>query len=212
MLKKFLLFALLLPSVCIFAQDPATEEQGTLTESYDEMYSKSGNYNEYKVIKMNRLNAFWSTVEDSLAMYREEISGQRGEIGELETQIGSLNDRIDALQQDLEAAVARADGFMIFGILIPKTVYNLVVWGIVAALVVLLVFLFGSHMRSQKMYRITRKEFRELVEEFEDYRKKSYDKKIKMGRELQDERNKVEELKNKLSLEKGKIQSKGPMG
>jgi archaellum component FlaC len=210
MSKKFFLLAMLFVSVHLYAQ----EEEGpvNLSESYETLYSKSGSYNEYKVIKAVTLKAFWATVEDSLQMYRQKIAGQKAEIGGLSSEMQSLEGRIATLERDLDAAVARADGFEVFGALIPKTVYNLVVWGIVALLVLGSVVLFGSHMRSQKLYTLTRKEFRELVEEFEDYRKKSYDKKIKMGRELQDERNKVEELKKKLSLEKGKIQSKGPLG
>ena len=97
---------------------------------------------------------------------------------------------------------------LIFGFLMHKNTYNLIVWGIIVGLGVAIFFLFGSQLRSKRLYKTTRKEFKDLVEEFEDYRKKSYDKKIKMGRELQTERNKVEELKNKLALEKGKMSTK----
>ena len=63
----------------------------------------------------------------------------------------------------------------------------------------MLVIAYGSHTRSLKLYTIARKEFTDLNEEFEEYRKTSQENKVKLGRELQTERNKVSDLKSRLA-------------
>jgi hypothetical protein len=57
---------------------------------------------------------------------------------------------------------------------------------------------YTSHLRSRKLYGVTRKEFMKLVDEFEALKKSAHEKKIKLGRELQTERNKVMELEARL--------------
>lgn len=209
MLRKTILISIgyLLPFF-VMGQQEAEQKIGSLKDSYQELYSKSENYNDYKVIKSTRLNAFWKSVDDSLGIYKAEIRTNRSEIAGLKGELNRLEEKQVQLENDLDKAVARADGISVFGFLMHKNTYNLIVWGIILGLGVAIFFLFGSQLRSKRLYKTTRKEFKDLVEEFEDYRKKSYDKKIKMGRELQTERNKVEELKNKLALEKGKMSTK----
>lgn len=72
------------------------------------------------------------------------------------------------------------------------------VWGIIFGLAVFVFLGYGSHIRSQKLFHVTRKEFMKLVDDFESLKKSAHEKKIKLGRELQTERNKVMELEARL--------------
>jgi predicted alternative tryptophan synthase beta-subunit len=85
------------------------------------------------------------------------------------------------------------------GITMKKNLYNWIVWLLIAALAVAAVYAMSGYIYLKRASHARKKEFKEVIEEFEDYRKKSYETKIKMGRELQDERNLVEELRLKIS-------------
>jgi predicted RNase H-like nuclease (RuvC/YqgF family) len=186
-------------------QEQETEEVQNLKNQYKELYTKSESYNNYKVIKNSTLNAFWGTVEDSIAGYRSQIQNMHLEIYNLKESNASMKNRIDILEKDLEEAVARADSLKFLGINIHKNAYHAIVWSIVGGLVVLAFFAFSGFIRSKKLSAVTRKEFRELVDEFDSFRKVSHANKVKLGRELQDERNKVEDLKE--SLENAGVKS-----
>ena len=101
----------------------------------------------------------------------------------LKNNIEILNNKITELDAELKATQKVAGSISFFGLLISKATYNIILWAIIAGLVVLLVIAYGSHARSLKLYSIARKEFTDLNEEFEEYRRTSQENKVKLGRE-----------------------------
>jgi len=201
MLKKFIpFFLLIIMPLMVFPQEPTDEESAnqSLSDFYQNMYQKAETYNTYKVIKISTLNTFWKSVVDSLNTYKQEISIRNKEIADLNTKIEELNIKIGDLESALQKSRNEADSISFLGLLISKRTYNVIVWGIIFGLLIFVFLGYGSHMRSQKLYQVTRKEFMKLVDEFESLKKSAHEKKIKLGRELQTERNKVMELEARL--------------
>ncbi len=201
MLKKFahILFIIFLP-LMVIAQEPANDESAnqSLLNFYQNMYQKAETYSTYKVIKISTLNSFWKSVQDSLNNYKQEIVARNKEITDLNTKIEELNVKIGDLESALQKSRNEADSISFLGLLISKKTYNILVWSIIFGLAVFVFLGYGSHTRSQKLYHVTRKEFMKLVDEFEALKKSAHEKKIKLGRELQTERNKVMELESRL--------------
>jgi len=201
MLKKFtpILLMMIMP-LLVFSQEPANEESAgqSLSDFYQNMYEKAETYNTYKVIRISTLNTFWRSVTDSLNSYKQEITGRNREIENLNTKIDELNVKIGDLEAALQKSRNEADSISFLGLLISKNTYNVIVWGIIFGLLIFVFLGYGSHMRSQKLYQVTRKEFMKLVDEYESLKKSAHEKKIKLGRELQTERNKVIELEARL--------------
>lgn len=201
MLKKFtpILLMMIMP-LLVFSQEPTDEESAgqSLSDFYQNMYDKAETYNTYKVIRISTLNTFWRSVTDSLNSYKQEIASRNREIENLNTKIDELNVKIGDLEAALQKSRNEADSISFLGLLISKSTYNVIVWGIIFGLLIFVFLGYGSHMRSQKLYQVTRKEFMKLVDEYESLKKSSHDKKIKLGRELQTERNKVIELEARL--------------
>jgi peptidoglycan hydrolase CwlO-like protein len=202
--KMFVKYITIMLMLCIplgaFSQEEVVEEQAdpSLEGAFRDMYDDAETYQNYKVIKITTLNSFWQGVQDSLRSYQEEIAIHKGEIANLHTKIDDLNVKIGELESALQQSRNVADSISFLGILIKKTTYNILVWSIIFGLIILVIIGYMSHIRSQKLYSVTRKEFMKLVDDFESLKKTSHEKKIKLGRELQTERNKVMELEARL--------------
>ncbi len=176
-------------------QSEKSDAPVTLKDQFNDIYSNSESYNEYKVIKNTRLRNFWKIVEDSLNLYRSKIDEKAAMIQTQIDQNKSLEAKIKDLETSLEESRYNTDRITFMGVTMKKTLYNWLVWLLIAGLAAAAFYAMSGYIYLKRASHARKKEFKELVEEFEDYRKKSYETKIKMGRELQDERNLVEELK-----------------
>jgi hypothetical protein len=183
----------------VFSQDAGTETDQSISGTFKYLYDNSETYNAYKVFRISSMNALMSKVYDSLRFHKQLIAEGRLEIADLNKTIENLNLRMEELDLDLKETQRVANSISLFGLLISKVTYNIILWCIISGLVVLLVIAYGSHVRSLRLYTIARREFADLNEEFEEYRRTSQENKVKLGRELQTERNKVSDLKSRLA-------------
>ena len=120
--------------------------------------------------------------------------------------VSSLNERISDLESQLAESEDLRESLSFLGINLNKATYHVIVWVIIAGLVVFGVFAYSSFIRSNAITAKSKKEYKTLELEYEEHRKRSHEKQIKMGRELQTERNRVEELKSKIKAKTpGKI-------
>lgn len=181
------------------AQNEDVETDQSISGTYKTLYERSETYNNYKVIRISSMNALMNKVYDTLRVHKQTIADRNQEIIDLKNNIEILNNKITELDEELKATQKVAGSISFLGLLISKATYNIILWTIIAGLVVLLVIAYGSHARSLKLYSIARKEFTDLNEEFEEYRRTSQENKVKLGRELQTERNLVADLKSRLA-------------
>lgn len=134
--------------------------------------------------------ALWKSFSDTLKVTKNSLKAVQGKLASQNKTIDSLKTDINTLNEEN----AKIGGISFVGINMSKTSYNLIMWGLVlffglAAVIVILRS--GSHSREAK-YRI--KLYSELEEEFKVYKTKANDKEKKLARELQTERNKLDEL------------------
>jgi hypothetical protein len=193
---------LLLISSAVFSQSENPNQ--TLQQQFQDMLESSESYTEYKVIKRTKLSDYSRAVQDTLSSNRIQISGLKGEVADLKSQVRQLSTRITDLESQLAESEELRESLVFLGIPLNKATYHLIVWIIIAGLVVFGTFAYISFMRSNNITSKTRKEMQELELEYEEHKKKSHEKQIKMGRELQTERNLVEELKAKLKAKSAK--------
>lgn len=187
---KFLIFTFCLISFVAKAQN--TEP---LTQSFNTIKDKAQTFKDYKVIKQTTLDAFWKTVEDSLAKQRLAIKQQQAEIN-------SFNARMDQQKVEIakrEAAAAEmefdSEHITVAGIAMHKAAFISVFFISLAILVSLMVL---SFIRSQLLSRSLKEKVEAmliLTSEFEEYKHRALEKQMKISRELQDERNRKAELR-----------------
>ena len=190
--------AFFLFSAPVFSQAQSSSEapgNQTLKYRFQEMLDKSETYTEYKVIKRTNLSQYSEAVQDSLHANRLEINTLKAKVNEQKSQLTQLSNRITDLETQLATSEELRESLSFLGINFNKVTYHLIVWVIIGGLLFFGVFAYSSYIRSYRVTSKSRKEYKALEVEIEEYKKKSHEKQIKMGRELQTERNRVEELK-----------------
>ncbi len=189
------------------SQTPSEPEgPKTLQSQFQEILDNSESYTDYKVIRRTRLTEYSRAVQDSIRSYRTEINGLQYIVEDQKSQISSLSNRITDLESQLAESEELRESLPILGINLRKATYHWIVWIIIGLLTAFGIFAYTSYARSNRITSKTMKEYKALETEFEEHKKKSHEKQIKMGRELQTERNRVEELKTKLKAKApGKI-------
>lgn len=161
---------------------------GTLAEQYNEVVVKSGSYKVYKNIKKVKIEAFWKNINDTLQYQRQLIA-------QIKTSPIANDDTISALQAKIDSLenIKSEEKTEITGNSTTNSV-SIYLW---ISLIVLIIALAFALIRTrvavkEANYRIEL--YDQLSEENRDQRIKATEREKKLGRELQNERNRVEEL------------------
>jgi hypothetical protein len=175
----------------------------SLTNQFNYLKDRSNTYEEYKVIKITTLNQFWKNINDSLYVVKSKYKNSLKEISKLDQELKNLKLEVEKRDKNLASGEYDKAHITVLGIDFKKENYIYLSWAIIGALgLVILIGYFRYHSSQRIAYNKT-KDVDSLNAELNDFKQKSREKELKMGRELQTERNKVEELNQKIvSLKK----------
>ena len=146
----------------------------------------STNYQEYKVIKLRSLEKLQTNILDSIKGYQSTIQELKSTLQENKKQIDDLNQRLTTTKADFDRAVEEKDSFSIFGMLLHKTFYSNLVWGIIILLIIILVISYFRFKRSHQVTAETQQSLEDLREEFELHRRNTLERERKLNRQLVD--------------------------
>jgi hypothetical protein len=167
---------------------PAAPVDKSLNGQYRFLLSKMYRYQQPMV------SALWKSATDTLNANKRVLREAQSKLAAQGKIIDSLKADVAAKEQTLNASHSRADQVNIFGVALSKTTYNLITWGLIllfgiTAVAVILRSANARHEAKEKAQL-----YQELEEEFKAYKAKANEKEKKLARELQTERNKVDEL------------------
>jgi hypothetical protein len=161
---------------------------GTLAEQYVQVVVRSGSYKVYKNIKKTKIEEFWKNINDTLN-YQKQLIQQSSKSSPVQNDdtINAMQAKIDSLE-DLKSEVRTVN------VVNRDSNY---LWISLIALAIALVFaLIRTRVAVKEAnYRIGL--YDQLFEELREQRIKATEREKKLGRELQTERNRVEELLEK---------------
>jgi hypothetical protein len=143
------------------------------------------------------LIAYNKAITDSLNTEKRKFNEAQKRLVLQNKTITDLQSNITSKDQSLTESQSKLNEVSFLGIGMPKATYNIIMWGLVLVLggaLMTVIYMSGSNKR-EAAYRI--KLYEELDEEFKAYKAKANDKEKKLARELQTERNKVDELMGK---------------
>lgn len=174
-------------------------EASDLNEQFEELKSssnsvKSGSGREYKVINLQDLNRLWNDVQDLMAVSREELQTTQSKVEALNQEVSKLSDRVEEQQAIVQESEHAATHITVLGLDIQKDKFEAAFWITTAILLALLAVAIYQYKRSREVTRRTQMNFMELQEEMEELRKTSLEKERRLRRELQTERNMMEEM------------------
>ncbi len=199
-MKHLIVFFLAASSFSGFAQPRAEEalekDSKTLKERYVLMKEKSETFNEYKVIKEYILDGMWKITSDSIKKVHSQLAEAKEEAAQLQL---SLNSALAAVKQkeDSMAEIEYASTHItVLGIDFSKSFFIGLV-GIVLLGMILLIGLVTGRLKLMYLSLKERMDAESMIsKEFENYKRKALDKQMKLSRELQNERNKMAELRS----------------
>jgi septal ring factor EnvC (AmiA/AmiB activator) len=183
----------LLVAFTFFLTGNAQEDPNSLESQFSNLLDKSNRYQDYKVLKIAELNKFQRSMGDSVSAFQLILNDNRNRIKQLEAKIDSLLKDQSQLQQDLALARKKENGMDVFGVIIPKTTYQLIVWTIIGALVLMVLILSFKFKNSNAITRQSNSKLAETEAEFDTHRQRALEREQQLRRKLQDEINKQKE-------------------
>ncbi|WP_417886542.1 hypothetical protein [Zunongwangia sp.] len=177
------------------AQDTiSNENENPIQKQFEDLIESSNNYQEYKVVNYddliklkNNTNSYIQTLKNQISTGKKTAANQKKEINNLETELKST-------QQNLQQVNEEKDNIVFLGLPLTKGTYMAMMWGIVALLILALLFFIYKFKNSNSVTKEARKRLDDTEREFDDYKKKALEKEQRLGRLLQDEKNKVNRM------------------
>lgn len=180
--------------VSVFQMNAQTDSLKTETPIQDEfsaLIQESNNYQGYKVVDYDKLIELRNTTRNYISELKEEIIVHKNTVDQQNDEIEKLKTELASTQEDLDRVSEEKDALMFLGMPFSKGGYKTMMWGIVAALLALLLIIFFRYKSSHAAIKDARQKLQETEKEFDTYRTKALEKEQRLGRMLQDERNKT---------------------
>lgn len=184
------------------ADNSGSRSANSLNKQFLELKEKANNYQDYKVIKHTQLNDFWKGVMDSVTSYKKEIVVAQKEIDTQKAELNQLKQELKSTQQEVHKNDYASARISVLGIQMLKDNYIYLNFGIILVLLVMLAVAFFSYQKSKRIAHEKVTEFDSVQSELSSYKQRLRERETIMGRELQTERNKVDELMQKLAKSK----------
>jgi len=191
----FLGLAVCLSVTSVFAQETSSDIDKQFNEMIESSNSvKSSSGREYKVVNLQDLNNIWRNVQNRLADSKQELKSTQDKVENLNQEVVKLTQKIDEQQVIVEDSEHAATHISVLGLDVPKDKFVAAFWITTAILLVLLAGAIYQFKRSRNVTQRTQLNFVQLQEEMEELRRTSLEKERRLRRELQTERNAVEEM------------------
>ena len=172
------------PAAAPVATPAAVPVDKSLNSQYQYLLTKVYNYQQPFVV------ALWKNVMDTLNNNRRKLKVMQDTVSVQAKTIVDLKADITSKDESLQAS----DSISLLGISTSKGTYNLIMWGLVIVVTAVAVFVIARSGSNIKEAAYRTQLYNELDEEFKTYKAKANEKEKKLARELQTERNKVDEL------------------
>ena len=149
-------------------------------------------YENYRAIREDMFQKLKSNVNDSLSAADKKIARLKKTASELNLSLDSLRANLQLTKTSLEEMTRTKNSLKVIGLNVNKDTYNGIMWTILGGLLALLLLGFLVFQRNLSTTSNTKKEFQELKNEFEAYRKTTREARDKL---TMDHFNEIKRLK-----------------
>lgn len=172
------------------AQENQTEQDNSIKEKFEQTIDEASRYQDFKVIKQSKL-------QELKKQTVSRIEGLKDSINLLEKQIVSKDENTLVLEEqiknkDLELAQIdeEKNSISVFGIMLDKLTYNLILWSIIGMLLLALLIIIFKYRSNNEITKVSKTNLKLAEEELEIYKRRSLEKEQQLSRQLMDERKK----------------------
>lgn len=187
-MKKILFASLFLLTITsTFAQ---VSPETTIDENFTELITNSNNFKGYKVVDTEQLTKLQTLTSNRIAELKEEIATFNQATEAQEQKMAEIRAEMETMEAHLAEVSQEKDSINVLGMSMGKASYNTTMWSIIGILVAALLLFIIRFKRSHFHTSEAKKNLAELEKEFDAYRVKALEKEQRLGRLLQDEKNK----------------------
>ena len=155
---------------------PEVMDNGSLEEQKAYLEERMNNYNGYRAVREDIFLKILKNGVDSLNAAKQEISKLEETGLQKDEEIGTLNNSLNTAREELADAIQNRDSLVLFGIVMAKSLYNMILWGIILGMVIILVIGGIILSRNVSSLKEMKNNLENTAEEFEEFRKKSREK------------------------------------
>lgn len=200
LIKFLFIFFLFVTSVHGQSQyliDKSKEElQGPLLDQYQYILDKSFNSSidsvPFESIKVRYLKAFEIHLSDTLQKLEKDILSLENERNNLGEQLNKNQEDLSKIQSDNSRLLANQESISLLGISLTKGSYHALVWSIIFALALIVVYLFSLIKKSKDQVKEVLEDAETAQKELDNFRRASMEREQKLNREILDLNKKVE--------------------
>ena len=178
---------------------PLSLDNSPVEEQFQYVYSKSGDYEDYKMVKRWQFTRLKNHVLDTLNNLKKELQTQHLLVETRNRSIDSLITETSNIQARLDLSEKEKDSLKWLGFSMSKTSYNTIVWSFALFLLAGLILIFLMFKRANSLTTITRKNLSDLNLEFEAFRKRALRREEEIVRKYHNELNKYRSKTGTLS-------------
>lgn len=196
-LKLFLFFICFFTTSLLMAQAPdSLSKHQSLQKQYEFMLSKSRSESFYKLINPNRLSQLWKNVRDTIKIRDKEIIELNSNLKSYRDKEAEALKQAEALKNELKTKIGE-DEIVVLGIVMKKESFKTIFWVVLISLLLVIAFIATRIAKFRIDAQQAQSSKSDLESELQDYKQKSKQREMKLARELQDERNKLEEFRGR---------------
>ena len=193
-MKNILIFLLFITGLLTSAQSNFKKTidltQGSVAEKFNEINTKSGNYQEYKVIKKYHFNQLKKQVLDTLAKEKANYKKAQKDINDLQNKIIKLENDLIQANEKITKLETQKDNIYFLGMAVEKSKYQWMVWSLIGILIFLLIYFIYLYNNSKKVTKTAKNNLAKLEEEYYNFKSNALEREQHLKRQLLDEQNK----------------------
>ncbi|WAC42622.1 hypothetical protein [Pedobacter sp. SL55] len=179
----------------IWQRDTVKNTDPSLNGQYKFMLSRTRTSADgYKMVAGYRLDQLWKNVIDTLRKEKATTKGLQQKLSDHEKTISYLKTEISGKEASLTENNDKINEIRFLGIAFEKGTYNIIVWSVIGVLAIALIIVVVRSGKNIAEAKHRTQLYNEVAEEYQAYKSKSVEKERKLARELQDERNKLDDL------------------
>ncbi|TVZ25390.1 hypothetical protein JM83_0296 [Gillisia sp. Hel_I_86] len=191
-MNKLLLLGLaILSSTFSLTAQEKEESDNPVEDEFTTIIENSNDYQGYKVVDYSDLMKLKQNTANFISNLNNEIVAQKNTIDQQQKEIVQLRKDLENTRDNLKEVTAEKDAITFLGMPFSKGSYMALMWGIVAILILLLLFFIYKYKKGHAQTSEAKNNLTETEKEFEAFKAKALVKEQRLGRLLQDERNKA---------------------
>jgi hypothetical protein len=159
-------------------------DSDNLNSQFQYIITKTESFQQYQVVKRTLLHKLKKNTLDSIQSLKTKQNDLIAQVKDLKSELSSLEVSLKETQEKFETATKEKDSLKLFGMLITKSTYYLIVLTIILGLIAALAVVFILFKRSNAITIKTKDTLTNTQNEFEKHRKWALEKEQKLSREL----------------------------